>query len=134
MYAGLYDLNHNKRSNSLDSIRLYLDDLKDGPSRRYNDYAKFYRISGKHVGIGIALVGLGAVALAFLSAAAGAAVGALFGEILDNTPYLNTAISDTLNVMFHTNYFTGNLDKVGATLGFVGGFFKGTNINVYYRY
>jgi hypothetical protein len=128
MYAGLYDLNHNKRGNSLGSIRLYLYDLKDRPSRRYN-YAKFYRISGSYVLIGISLVGVGA-ALVILSAAEGAVFGALFGEILDHTPYLNTAISGTLNTIFQTDYFTDNLDKVGATLGFVGGFFRGTNINV----
>jgi hypothetical protein len=59
-----------------------------------------------------------------LYAAGGAIIGAICGEILDHLPYLNTAISDTLNTIFHTNYFTGNLDKLGATLGFISGFFK----------
>jgi len=123
MYIGPYDSTHIKRSDTLGSIRLYLEKLEDRFSRKYNDYTKVYRISGKDVGTGIALVGLGA-GFIFLSATLGALIGALFGEILDHTPYLNTAISETLNTMFHTNYFTGNLDKLGATLGFIGGFFK----------
>jgi CTP-dependent riboflavin kinase len=123
MYIGPYDLSHSKRSDTLGSIRLYLDKLEDRLQRKYNDYTKVYRISSEEVYAGIALVGLGA-GLIFLSATLGALIGALFGEILDHTPYLNTAISETLNTMFHTNYFTGNLDKLGATIGFVGGFFK----------
>ena len=123
MYIGSYDLSHSKRSDTLGSIRLYLGELKDRISRKYNDYTKVYRISGKDVGTGIALVGLGA-GFIFLSATLGALIGALFGEILDHTPYLNTAISETLNTIFHTDYFTGNLDKLGATLGFFSGFFK----------
>jgi hypothetical protein len=116
----------------LGSIRLYLDKLEDRFSRKYNDYTKVYRISGKDVDTWIALVGLGA-GLIFLSAKLGVLIGALFGEILDHTPYLNTAISETLNTIFHTNYFTGNLNKVGATLGFVAGFFKGYNIQLKYK-
>jgi CTP-dependent riboflavin kinase len=127
MYIGPYDPSHSKRSDTLGSIRLYLEKLEDRFSRKYNDYTKVYRISGKDVGIGIALVGLGA-GFIFLSATLGALIGALFGEILDHTPYLNTAISETLNTIFHTDYFTGNLDKLGATLGFVGGFFKGYHL------
>jgi hypothetical protein len=112
----------------LGSIRLYLDKREDRFSKKYNDYTKVY-ISGKDVATGIALVGVGA-GLIFLSATLGALIGALFGEILDHTPYLNTAISETLNVIFQTNYFNGNLDKLGATLGFVSGFFKNYNLKL----
>jgi hypothetical protein len=69
-------------------------------------------------------IGAIAVGATLLYAAGGAIIGAICGEILDHLPYLNTAISDTLNTIFHTNYFTGNLDKLGATLGFIGGFLK----------
>jgi hypothetical protein len=123
MYIGPYDINHSKRSDTLGSIRLYLGRLGDRFSRKYNDYTKVYRTFIEDVGTGIALVGLSA-GLIILSATLDALIGALFGEILDHTPYLNTAISETLNTIFHTNYFTGNLDKLGATLGFVSGFFK----------
>ena len=119
MYIGPYDINHSKRSDTLGSIRLYLGRLEDRFSRKY----KVYRTFIEDVGTGIALVGLSA-GLIILSATLDALIGALFGEILDHTPYLNTAISETLNTIFHTNYFTGNLDKLCATLGFVRGFFK----------
>ncbi|MCC5993978.1 MAG: hypothetical protein LM587_00030 [Candidatus Aenigmarchaeota archaeon] len=111
-----------KRSGVSGSITPYLSDLKNNLKKRFK----------KYVGTGIVLVAIGA-GLVFLNATLGAFVGALFGEILDHIPYLNTAISDTLNTMFHTNYFTGNLDKVGATLGFVAGFFKGYNIQLKYK-
>jgi hypothetical protein len=123
-----------KRSGVSGSITPYLSDLKNNLKKRFekSDYFKIYYISSKDVGTGIVLVAIGA-GLVFLNATLGAFVGALFGEILDHIPYLNTAISDTLNTVFHTNYFTGNLDKVGATLGFVAGFFKGYNIQLKYK-
>jgi hypothetical protein len=108
----------------LGSIRPYLC----GPQSRFQkgDYIKAYRTSSEDVGAGSRLARL--IGLIFLSTALralmGALIGALVGEILDYIPYLNTAISETLNTMFHTNYFTGNLDKFGATLGFISGLFK----------
>ncbi|MDT7858908.1 MAG: hypothetical protein RQ930_02600 [Candidatus Aenigmarchaeota archaeon] len=128
MYIRQYYSSHIRRDDTLGSIRLYLDKREDRFSKKYNDYTKVY-ISGKDVATGIALVGVGA-GLIFLSATLGALIGALFGEILDHTPYLNTAISETLNVIFQTNYFNGNLDKLGATLGFVSGFFKNYNLKL----
>jgi hypothetical protein len=134
MYIGPFDISYSKGRNDLGSIKLYLDSSKNNRLKKYDEYTNLYRKTGKYVGAGIALVGLGAV-LIFISATLGAFVGALFGEILDHTPYLSTAISETLNAAFHTEYFTGNLDKLGATLGFVSGFLKShLNYEIKYRY
>ncbi|MFH1425302.1 MAG: hypothetical protein ABIG28_01045 [archaeon] len=46
------------------------------------------------------------------------ATGSLAGEIIDQTPYFSTAISETLNQITHSDFFQGNLDKLGTTLGF----------------
>jgi len=83
---------------------------------------KLYDIAGI-TAAGGTLVGLGGVAV-LIGAAGSAALGALAGEIVDHIPYLNYAIPKTLEEIFKTNYFYGNLDKLGATLGFIGGFFK----------
>jgi hypothetical protein len=136
MHIGPCDISYSKGSNDLGSIRLYLDSSKNNHLEKYADYTNLYRKAGKYVGAGIALVGLGTV-LIIINATLGAFVGALSGEILDHTPYLSTAISETLNTVFHTEYFTGNLDKLGATLGFVVGFFKShlnTQYEIKYRY
>ncbi len=62
----------------------------------------------------------------------GTAGGALMGEVLDHVPYFKHAIPD--GIFYVANYFDpeharqarevlyGNLDKLGATLGFIGGF------------
>ena len=62
----------------------------------------------------------------------GAAIGALCGEILDHIPYLNHAIPEGLYYLanyinpsaaeYARNVLVGNLDKVGAVLGFICGF------------
>ncbi len=83
-------------------------------------------------------VGVGAVSILMGLAArvtiGDAALGALCGEILDRTPYLKHAIPDGLNYL--AMYITpetakqaktaleGNLDKVGAAMGFIGGFYR----------
>jgi len=73
-----------------------------------------------------------------VSSTAGAAVGSLCGEILDHIPYLNRAIPEGLYYL--ANYINpdaaeyaktdleGNLDKVGAAMGFIGGFYKSRTI------
>jgi hypothetical protein len=134
MSGNKWNYEYRKRNTVSGSITPYLSDLKNNFKKRFkrSDYFKIYNISGEDVGTRLALVAIGA-GLVLLNVTLGAFVGALFGEIIDHIPYLNTAISDTLNVMFHTNYFTGNLDKVGATLGFVAGFFKGYNIKLKYK-
>ena len=74
---------------------------------------------------------VGGVAIATIG---GAAVGALCGEILDHIPYLSHAIPEGLYYL--TNYINpdaaeyaktaleGNLDKVGAAIGFIVGLYK----------
>jgi hypothetical protein len=123
MYIEPSDPSCSKRGSTLGSIGLYLCGLKSRFSGK--DYIKVYRTSSEN-GTGRRLARL--VGLIFLSTALhalmGALLGALVGEILDWIPYLNTVIPETLNAMFHTNYFTGNLDKFGATLGFISGLFK----------
>ena len=64
----------------------------------------------------------------------GAILGAIGGEILDHLPYLKHAIPN--GFYYLANYISpdaaekakiallGNLDKVGAVMGFLGGFFK----------
>lgn len=64
----------------------------------------------------------------------GCGIGALCGEVLDHTPYFKKAIPE--GIAYLTGYINpeasekskvllqGNLDKVGAALGFIGGFFK----------
>lgn len=72
--------------------------------------------------------------LALILAAFGAIYGAIGGEILDHLPYLKHAIPN--GFYYLANYISpdaaekakialqGNLDKVGAVMGFLGGFFK----------
>jgi hypothetical protein len=90
------------------------------------------------VGVGTALVGgivVGGVMIIY--SGLGAAMGAIGGEILDWIPYLNRAIpkgiayvgnafSDQDNTKQTIEYLQGNLDKVGAVAGFLGGFVRST--------
>ncbi|MBI4167750.1 MAG: hypothetical protein HY515_02225 [Candidatus Aenigmarchaeota archaeon] len=46
------------------------------------------------------------------------AFAALVGELADHTPYLNTAVPNVMKAFTDSDYFFGNLDKVGATIGF----------------
>lgn len=46
------------------------------------------------------------------------AASALLGELADNFPYIRTAIPHVMQEVTGSNYFYGNLDKLGATLGF----------------
>ena len=89
-----------------------------------------------------ALVGTGLVcgvlvecALVGLSSCTGAVVGSAIGECLDHIPYLNYAIpqgiaylgnafSDQNTVKDTVQYLYGNLDKVGAAVGFIGGYIR----------
>ncbi len=84
---------------------------------------------------GVAAVGAGVVVI---GATLGAGVGAVCGEILDHVPYLNHAIPEGIgylsnyikpeNVREAQNTLQGNLDKVGAAMGFVGGFYRSSTI------
>ena len=84
---------------------------------------RLYEI-GVELGVRGILAGLDAASV-LVWVAGSAALGALAGEIVDHIPYLNYAIPKSLEEILKTNYFYGNLDKLGATLGFIGGYFKG---------
>ncbi|MBI1969029.1 hypothetical protein HYS49_03905 [Candidatus Woesearchaeota archaeon] len=82
------------------------------------------------IGTGVIVAGVSGVVV-MLGASVGAAFGALGGQILDWVPYLNhaipeglaylgNAVSDTDTTQDTLRYLDGNLDKVGAVLGFVG--------------
>lgn len=80
----------------------------------------------------------GIVAGTILSATtAGTAIGALGGQILDWVPYVNKAIPKGIAYLGNAfsegdtteqtlKYLYGNLDKVGACMGFLGGFIRST--------
>jgi len=82
-------------------------------------------------GAGAAVVMAGAV---IASAAAGSAFGAIGGEILDHIPYLKRAIPEGIGYLANyinpesaekaTTALKGNLDKIGAALGFFAGFYR----------
>ncbi|MEM4461086.1 MAG: hypothetical protein QXY70_03040 [Nanopusillaceae archaeon] len=111
------------RLNEYGSLAPYISESEIlHPYTRNTRKSKIKKVA-KGIGVGLAVIGTVAGAVA-VYAVGGALIGAVFGEILDHVPYLGPAIQDTLNTIFHTNYFTGNLDKVGATLGFIGGFFR----------
>ena len=88
------------------------------------------------LGTGVLVGGIGA-AVVVVASVAGAGFGAIGGEILDHVPYLNHAIpegiayignafSDQDTVKNAKEYLQGNLDKVGAAMGFLGGYVKAT--------
>ncbi len=84
------------------------------------------------------IMGVGATTLAagviITGAAIGSITGSFVGEVLDHLPYLKHAIPEGLSYL--ANYINpeaakqakialeGNLDKVGAAMGFIGGFYK----------
>ena len=96
-------------------------------------------LTGK-IGLGtLSALGIGS-AVIFIGSTVGAGFGALGGEILDHIPYLNQAIpkgvaylgnafSDSDTTQQVMDYLNGNLDKVGACMGFLGGFVKSTLSN-----
>jgi hypothetical protein len=47
-------------------------------------------------------------------------IAAVMGEAMDHVPYINTAVPEAINQIAKTEYFHGNLDKLGAALGFLG--------------
>jgi len=49
---------------------------------------------------------------------------ALTGEVMDHVPYISTVIPEALNGLTNSEYFSGNLDKFAALLGFTGYFLK----------
>jgi len=51
-------------------------------------------------------------------------IAALAGEVMDHIPYISKAIPEVLEELTNSEYFHGNLDKLGATLGFVGNYLK----------
>ena len=82
--------------------------------------------------LGVTVVGAGVLVI---GSTLGAGIGAVCGQILDWVPYLNHAIpegvaylgnafGDTDNTREVIGTLEGNLDKVGAGMGFVGGFLK----------
>ncbi len=88
--------------------------------------------------IGAIGIGVGAALMA-AHASAGAAFGAIAGQILDWMPYFNHAIPEGIayvgNAIFGQDaaptieYLQGNLDKVGAAAGFLGGFVRAKQSN-----
>lgn len=82
----------------------------------------------------IAVIAASSGFLVLMLSAYGAICGAIGGEILDHLPYLKHAIPS--GFYYLANYISpesaehakaalyGNLDKVGAVFGFIGGFFK----------
>lgn len=66
----------------------------------------------------------------------GAGYGALTGQILDWIPYLNNAIPEGMgyleNILHEGNYIKenlqGNIDKVGAVVGFLGYYFNSNSL------
>ena len=107
------------------------DGLADGLADLFEEYLK-----RKNFGC-LTLSGLGCLGvsgLVILVSTGGALLGGLTGEICDNTPYIYSAIPegignlaryfvDSKYVTEATSYMTGNLDKLGAAFGFIGGFF-----------
>lgn len=79
-----------------------------------------------------------AAALVALQASAGAAFGAIAGQIIDWVPYFNQAIPEGIAYVGNAligqdtastiECLQGNLDKVGAAAGFLGGFVRPTRI------
>lgn len=55
-----------------------------------------------------------------------AGFGALFGEILDHVPYFDKAVPQGIDSMMpgDQSMLAGNIDKMGAALGFGGSFFR----------
>ena len=51
-------------------------------------------------------------------------LAALAGEVMDHIPYISTAVPEAIRGLTNSEYFYGNLDKLGATLGFVGKYIK----------
>lgn len=102
---------------------------------RYRDEGVFNKVSKW---IGYTVLGVGGVAavggVIVGGTVLGTAAGAGMGEIIDHVPYFNRAIPNGIGYI--ANYFNpeaartgrellyGNLDKLGAALGFVGGFLK----------
>ncbi len=52
------------------------------------------------------------------------AFAALTGEVMDHMPYISTVIPEAIGGLTNSEYFSGNLDKFGALLGFTGYFLK----------
>lgn len=44
-------------------------------------------------------------------------IAGTIGQIFDYIPYVGAALSNTLNAFTNSTYFTGNLDKLGITIG-----------------
>jgi len=51
-------------------------------------------------------------------------VAALAGEAMDHVPYISTAVPEAIKGLTNSEYFYGNLDKLGAALGFIGHYLK----------
>jgi hypothetical protein len=66
------------------------------------------------VEVGVNAIGLGV--------AIGAA--ALVGEAMDHAPYISTAVPEAIEQLTRSEYFHGNLDKLGAALGFIGHYLR----------
>jgi len=56
----------------------------------------------------------------------GVAIGAaaLVGEAMDHIPYISTAVPEAIEQIIRSEYFHGNLDKLGAVLGFIGHYLR----------
>lgn len=51
-------------------------------------------------------------------------IAALAGEVMDHVPYVSKAVPEAIKGLTNSEYFYGNLDKLGAVLGFVGYYFR----------
>ena len=100
--------------------------------RGYNDSIGDKIATGTVYGaVGIGVGALGA-AIVVGGTILGTATGAGIGEVIDHVPYLSRAIPDGISLTasyFNSeaaqaskDYLDGNLDKLGASLGFVGTF------------
>jgi len=56
----------------------------------------------------------------------GVGIAAFIGEAMDHVPYISTAVPEALKGLTNSDYFHGNLDKLGAALGFFGYYLRRT--------
>ncbi len=80
-----------------------VDDLRKSGFGRYALNRTVSNLVGKILGLGITVT-----------------FAALAGEVMDHVPYISTAVPEAIKGLTNSGYFYGNLDKLGAALGFIG--------------